>query len=115
MILHLILNLDFNSAILGSPKPNEAAPVMSDLANHVAAVIPDKWKKVAVQLGLGMSEIRAIQRNEDDCFDQFMAVLEHWEHTHCKPFTWGTLVTVLHSHSVNEPRLARKLQQEFHV
>ena len=110
----LNFNFDFNfSTILGGPKSTEVAPVMSDLANHVAAVIPDKWKKVAVQLGLGMSEIRAIQRNEHDCFDQFMAVFEHWKQTHCKPFTWGTLVTVLYSHSVNEPILAGQLQQEF--
>ena len=86
---------------------------MSVLANRVAAVIPDKWKKVAVQLELSRGEIRAIQKDEDDSFDRFMAVMDHWKQSLSKPFTWATLVSALQSPSVNETRLADELNREF--
>jgi hypothetical protein len=86
---------------------------MSVLANRVAAVIPDKWKKVAVQLELSRGEIRAIQKDEDDSSDRFMAVMDHWKQSLRKPFTWATLVSALRSPSVNETRLADELNREF--
>ena len=86
---------------------------MSDLANRVAAVIPDKWNKLAVQLELSRGEIKAIQKDEDDVFEKFMAVLYQWKKTQSKPFTWSTLVSALQSQSVNEVELADQLYQEF--
>ena len=86
---------------------------MSVLANRVAAVVPDKWKKVAVQLELSQGEIKAIQKDEDDSFDRFMAVMYQWKQSLSKPFTWPTLVSALRSPSVNETRLADELKHEF--
>ena len=90
-----------------------SAPEMSDLANHIAAIIPDKWKPVAIQLGLSMGEIKTIQRDENECFDRFMAVFDRWQRSSCKPYIWKTLVTALKSRSVNENKLADELQREF--
>ena len=86
---------------------------MSVLANRVAAVIPDKWKKVAVQLELPRGDIKAIQKDEDDCFDRFTAVLDQWKTSLSKPFTWATLIAALRSPSVKETVLADELNQEF--
>ena len=86
---------------------------MSDLANKVAAKIPEKWKLVAIQLELSMSEIKTIRCDEDDCFDRFMAVFDRWRRSSCKPYVWKTLVTALKSASVNEIKLADELQGEF--
>ena len=86
---------------------------MSDLANHIAAIIPDKWKQVAIQLGLSMGEIKTIQRDGDDCFDRFMAVFDHWQRSSCKLYDWKTIITALKSRSVNENKLADELQREF--
>ena len=86
---------------------------MSVLANRVAAVVPHQWKKVAVQLELGRGEIKAIQKDEDDSFDRFMAVMDKWKTSLSKPFTWATLVTALRSPSVNEHGLADELNREF--
>ena len=86
---------------------------MSVLANRVAAIIPHQWQKVAVQLELSRGEIRAIQKEEDDSFCRFMAVMDRWETSLSKPFTWATLVTALQSLSVNETRLAEELTREF--
>ena len=86
---------------------------MSDLGNHVAAVIPDKWNKVAVQLELQRGEISTIERNKHDELDRFMAVMEVWENSLRKPFTWDTLVAVLQSPFVSEAKLAAELQRDF--
>ena len=86
---------------------------MKDLANCVAAAIPDKWMQVAFQLELSRAEIKAIKKDEDDSFERFMAVLDHWKQSTSQPFTWEALITALKSTSVNEFRLAEKLQQDF--
>ena len=97
----------------GGGSSGESAPAMSVLANQVAAVIPDKWKKVAVQLELSRGDIRAIQKDEDDSSDRFMAVMDHWKQSLSKPFTWATLVSALRSPYVNETRLADELNRKF--
>ncbi|CAI8028073.1 hypothetical protein GBAR_LOCUS15995 [Geodia barretti] len=90
-----------------------SAPIMRDLANRVAAVIPHKWKEVAIQLDLSRSERKAIEKDEDKSFDCFIAVLEQWKQTANLPYTWKTIVTVLKSASVDETRLAEKLEKDF--
>ena len=86
---------------------------MSVLANRVAAVIPHQWKKVAIQLELTQGDIKTIQKDEDESFDQFMAVMYQWEKSLRRPFTWTTLVTALQSPSVNETQLANELHCKF--
>ena len=86
---------------------------MRVIANRVAAVIPHQWKKVAIQLELSGGAIQAIQRDEHDSFDQFMAVMYQWKQSLSKPFTWATLVSALKSPSVNEIELAKGLHHEF--
>ena len=101
------------SCIPGGPQSTESAPAISVLANCVAAKIRDKWKKVALQLELSVGVIRAIQRDQQDSFDQFMVVMYEWKDSLSRPFTWDTIVAVLKSDSVNETRLASELQREF--
>ena len=86
---------------------------MKDLANYVAAIIPDKWMQVAVQLELDRSVIKAIRKDEDDCFERFMAVFDHWKQSSSQPYTWKALVTALKSTSVNELTLAEKIRHLF--
>ena len=88
-------------------------PSDKDFANYVAAEIPSKWKHVAIQLGLRGHKCMAIKKNEDDCFDQFMAVFSEWEKGTCEPFTWTTLIAALQSPSVDEVELANRLKQVF--
>ena len=86
---------------------------MRDLANHVAAVIPHKWKMVAIQLDVDMGAINRIESNKCDCLDRFMAVFDHWKQSSSEPYTWKSLVTALKSRGVNEVRLAEELQRDF--
>ena len=107
---------NYYSAIIyiGGVTPSRtSAPIMRDLANRVAAVIPHKWKKVAIQLDLSRSERKAIGKDEDKSFDCFIAVLEQWKQTANLPYTWKTIVTVLKSASVDEARLAEELEKDF--
>ena len=98
----------------GGSSSSKSAPEISVLANRVAAVIPDKWKKVAVQLELSHGDIMVIEKKtDDDIIDRFVAVMYHWKQSLSKPFTWATLVSALQSPSVNETRLADALNREF--
>ena len=95
-----------------SPSKSKA-PKLSDLANCVAAIIPHKWKPVAIQLELSRGERKAIEKDEDECFDRFMAVLEQWKQSASQPYTWKTLTTALKSVSVDEQCLAKQLHKDF--
>ncbi|CAI8020738.1 hypothetical protein GBAR_LOCUS12377 [Geodia barretti] len=88
-------------------------PKLSDLANRVAAIIPHKWKEVAIQLDLSKGERKAIESDEDKSFDRFVAVLEQWRQSAIVPYTWKTIVNVLKSASVDETRLAEELEKNF--
>lgn len=89
------------------------APKMKDLANCVAAIIPYKWKQVAIQLELSRGDIKTIEKDENDCFDRFMAVLDKWKQSAQHPYTWEALVTALRSKSVDENKLADEIQKTF--
>ena len=97
---------------VGTPSKS-SLPKLSDLANRVAAIIPHKWKQVAIQLELSRGERKAIEKDEDECFDRFTAVLEQWKQSASLPYTWKTLVTALKSTSVDEQTLAEQLERDF--
>ncbi|CAI8033498.1 hypothetical protein GBAR_LOCUS18884, partial [Geodia barretti] len=101
----------FTGAVTSPSKSK--APKLSDLANRVAAIIPHKWKPVAIQLELSKGERKAIEKDEDECFDRFMAVLEQWKQSASQPHTWKTLITALKSASVDEQCLAEQLDRDF--
>ena len=78
---------------------------------NVATVIPDKWKRVGVVLGLSQAQINAIDAQHRgvplDCF------AEVFQSTPQQPVSWTTLVTVLRSRTVGEELLAGNLQEYF--
>ena len=82
----------------------------------VATVIPDKWKRVGVALGLSQAQINAIDaQHRGDPLDCFAEVFHLWQQlsTTQQPVSWTTLVTVLCSRTVGEERLAGDLQEHF--
>ena len=110
--LHTHFNIFSFSIVVETPKCS-AAPKLRDLANRVAAIIPHKWKQVAIQLELSRGERKGIEKDEDECFDRFTAVLEQWKQSASLPYTWKTLVTALKSTSVDEQTLAEHLERDF--
>ena len=82
----------------------------------VATVIPDKWKKVGVSLGLCQPQINAIDaQHRGDPLDCFAEVFHLWQQlsTPQQPVSWTTLVTMLRSRTVGEELLANNLQEHF--
>ena len=76
---------------------------------EVAAAIPDKWRQVAVGLGLQATDVRRIKADEQECAMRFLAVFDVWESTETEPFTWKTIIDCLDTPLVNEKRLAKKI------
>ena len=68
---------------------------------------------MAIQLELSRGERKAIEKDEDDCSARFVAVLEQWKQSASQPYTWKTIVTVLKSAFVDEPKLAEELEKDF--
>ena len=86
---------------------------MDDLTERVAAKIPDKWNRVAIQLKLDRGVRNRIENDVKGCLDQFIAVLEEWSRSQSRPYTWQTLISVLKSVSVGEIALAERLEKDF--
>ena len=112
-LLFVVVTVSFTGFFAVGTPSKSSSPKLSDLANHVAAIIPHKWKQVAIQLELSRGERKAIEKDENDCFDRFMAVLEQWKQSGSLPYTWKTLVTALNSTSVDEQTLAEQLERDF--
>ena len=82
----------------------------------VATVIPDKWKRVGMALGLSQAQINAIDaQHRGDPLDCFAEVFHLWQQlsTPQQPVSWSTVVTVLNSRTVGEESLAGFLQENF--
>ena len=83
---------------------------------HVAAEIPDKWKLVAIGLGLSMAQIRDInQQQHGDSRLCFAEVFDHWQRqsTSQQPVNWATIMSVLQDQLVAEAVLANTIQKQF--
>ena len=89
---------------------------LAQFMEHIAAVIPDKWKLVAIGLGLTMSQISAIdQQHRGHSQFCFAEVFDHWQRvpTSQRPVNWTTLVNILQCQFVGEAVLADRIQRLF--
>lgn len=83
---------------------------------HIAAVIPHKWKMVAIALGLTMPQVQAIdQHHRGDPRICFADVFDQWQKlsTSHQPVSWTTLVSVLQSQYIGEEALADTIKESF--
>ena len=79
---------------------------------NIAAVIPEKWHKMAIELDLPMATIREIETERHGDLQRFFAsVFDHWQKhpSPQRPFCWDTVAKVLKSPVIDEPVLARKI------
>ena len=78
----------------------------------VAKKIPGKWRSVGMALGLGQTQLNAIDsQHRGNPLDCFTEVFNHWQHlpTPQQPVSWYTLITVLRS--VGEESLVDSIQE----
>ena len=75
------------------------APELREFISEVAVKIPDKWKQVAIGLGLDESEIGSIEAEmpPEKYTLCYVAVLDEWKHKGAAKYTWDTLVKALRS------------------
>ena len=96
------------------PQGVVAHPHLWDLMNEIAAVIPHKWKDVAVQLLLPEEKISSIEcsnnRNANHCY---MDVFALWESRSSLPYTWETLMKILVLRAVDYPELKQRVIAKF--
>ena len=92
---------------------DDHTPQLRDLINHVAAVIPAKWRLVGVQLKLPNGTLDEIQVQNvgkpNECILSFEQVFVKWRSLGTSPYTWETMINTLRSPAVGEVELANKL------
>ena len=82
----------------------------------VAAVIPDKWRRVGLVLGLTQAQLNAIDdQHRGKSLESFAEVFSMWQQLAIpdNPVKWSTLVSVLKSRTVAEETLAESIQSKF--
>ena len=92
----------------------DAEPKLPNLMNEIAAVIPNKWRDIGLQLGLSHGVLEGIAtispRNTNLCYSNVFTL---WETQNTYPYTWSTIVKVLQAPSVGEEKLATKIKNKL--
>lgn len=94
------------------PVSLDSEPLLPDLMEKVAAVIPHKYEMVGLQLGLTLDECKAIHpqhQSLEDYHHAFGEIFDIWRRRGSLPYTWNTLIGVLKSASVREAQLSEQL------
>ena len=87
-------------------------PELRDLQNKVAAKARDKWKQVAIQLGIEPDHIHSIQDVEHSRpMPCYLEIFDLWRKSKASPYTWGTIIDALRAPAVEEERLASELEK----
>ena len=83
----------------------------------MAAVIPDKWRKVGLALGLTQAQLNAIDyQHRGEPIGMFTEVFNMWQQLATpdnNPVKWSTLVRVFKSRTVGEETLAESIKSKF--
>ena len=83
--------------------------------NYVAAVIPEKWREVAIGLGLDFTDIKHIEaavptHKSTPCY---LAVFDTWMNKGTKEYTWDTLLKALRTPLVDAQKLASTIEGQI--
>ena len=94
------------------PSSLDSGPSLAHLMDRVAAVIPNKYETVGLQLGLTLAEvqtIRPLHQSLDDHLKAFREIFVMWRKRGSPPYTWRTIIGVLRSANVGEVLLSEQL------
>lgn len=80
--------------------------------NEVAAKIPDKWRRVGIQMNLTSAQIDAIDQqyrgDPDDCYRK---IYRKWSKYQTR--TWSQLIAILDTKHVGETELAQQIEADI--
>ena len=94
------------------PLSLDSEPSLPHLMEKVAAVIPNKYMIVGLQLGLTMAELEVIgpkYSTLEEMYRAFSEMFGVWRRRGSSPYTWRTIIDVLKSASVGEVVLSDTL------
>ena len=81
--------------------------------DEIAGVIPAKWRRVGVQLGLSPGNLDNIQSQNvgkpDSNLESFEKMFTQWKLLISSPYTWSHIINVLQTTAVGEVQLANTL------
>ena len=78
--------------------------------NDIGSKIPAKWEAVGNQLGINPGEVDAIRTKlRNDPKECIRSVFKTWKRQNQRSYTWATIIDVLRTREVDEPRLAYEL------
>ena len=90
----------------------DSEPSLPHLMDKVAAVIPNKYETVGLQLGFTQAEIQVIRPPKQSLETHqraFREIFDVWRRHESPPYTWRTIIGVLRNASVGEPTLSKQL------
>ena len=77
--------------------------------NEIAAMIPQKWHEVGIQLRMEHDELKFLSDSNPPGSRLFASVFTAWKNCMKKSYTWAVLIEALKTPAVNETRLAQDL------
>ena len=91
-------------------------PKLFELMNEVAAVIPNQWKAVGVQLDIPAGQLDSFWTkclgNPTECFQE---VFIYWRNNPTKAYSWRSVVEVLRSAHVGETDLSEQIRNRHQL
>ena len=93
-------------------------PRLKDLMNHIAAVIPAKWRDVGIQLDISTGILDSIQnqncRESSPHFKSFEQVFIEWSKQDSEStYTWTHIIAILREPAIGENDLADNLTAKY--
>ena len=88
---------------------------MKSAMNALTSASP-KWHMIGVQLEIPSHKLRNIRLEFSNPMDQLREMLDVWMNEETDPnLSWGVIIDALKSPSVDESRLARKIEEKYCV
>lgn len=93
----------------------QAEPELADLLNEVAAVIPNQWYAVGIQLNLSDEDLRSWHDSNPYArkVQLFATIFTEWKKRSTMEYSWATIIKVLKTRSVDRFELADKLDSKL--
>ena len=85
-------------------------PEFHQLLQKVGPKVKAKWKTLGHGLHIECHQLDAIERDNLECVDCLVKMLQQWKKNTDPPYTWATIIEALKSPLVDEENLAKELE-----
>ena len=85
-------------------------PEFYQLLQKVGPKVKAKWKTLGHGLCIECHQLDAIKKDNSECLDCLVKMLQQWKKNAEPPYTWATIIEALKSPLVDEENLAKELE-----